>query len=43
MAQLNDVTFDQNNKVLFVHNRRCLKLDCKSANLYKKNIVIQVS
>ena len=40
MAQLNDVTFDQSGKVIFVHNRICLKSDCRSTKLYQKTILL---
>ena len=41
MAQLNDITFDDNGRVLFVHNRVCLKSDCRSTTLYKKTILLK--
>ena len=40
MEQLNNITFDENGKILFVHNRICLKLDCKSSKLYQKTILL---
>ena len=40
MAQLTDITFDENGKILFVHNRICLKSDCKSSKLYQKTILL---
>ena len=40
MAQLSDITFDENGKILFVHNRICLKSDCKSSKLYQKTILL---
>ena len=40
MAQLNDITFGENGKILFVHNRICLKSDCKSPKLYQKTILL---
>jgi hypothetical protein len=43
MAQCNDVTFDESGRVLFVHNRICLKSDCQSTKLYKQKILFMSS